>query len=171
MDLGSISSTGLGSLRLDDIRSGGSFVNSDAGNNGLPSFGEVLKDAVSKNAVPQSAVSDVASSGANSEPGKPGFSAGPAVAAASGSCVTIDRDSELFKQCLDLETFLVKNLVTSMRGTVQKSGLVEQGFAGEMYEDMLYDEYSKEFTKNANFGMADLAYLELTGQRGMVLQR
>jgi flagellar protein FlgJ len=31
---------------------------------------------------------------------------------------------------------------------------------------MLYDEYAKDFTRNANFGLAELAYLELTGQRG-----
>jgi flagellar protein FlgJ len=35
-----------------------------------------------------------------------------------------------------------------------------------MYEDMLYDEYAKTYTENAKFGLADLAYLELTGQRG-----
>jgi flagellar protein FlgJ len=34
-----------------------------------------------------------------------------------------------------------------------------------MYEDMLYDEYARELTKNANFGMAEQAYRQLTGQR------
>ncbi|MDR1287253.1 MAG: rod-binding protein [Treponema sp.] len=78
----------------------------------------------------------------------------------------VDTESELYKQCEALETFLVKNLLTSMRGTIQKSGLINEGFAGKMYEDMLYDEYAKDFTKNAGFGLARLAYLELTGQRG-----
>jgi flagellar protein FlgJ len=53
-----------------------------------------------------------------------------------------------------------------MRSTVQKSGFIDEGFAGKMYEDMLYDEYAKDFSKNADFGLAELAYLELTGQRG-----
>jgi flagellar protein FlgJ len=52
-----------------------------------------------------------------------------------------------------------------MRNTVQKSGLIDQGFAGEMYEDMLYDEYAKDFTKNARFGLAGQVYLELSGRR------
>jgi flagellar protein FlgJ len=56
-----------------------------------------------------------------------------------------------------------------MRNTVQKSGLLDEGFAGDIYEDMLYDEYAKSFSKNANFGLAELAYLELTGQRGKVI--
>jgi flagellar protein FlgJ len=73
----------------------------------------------------------------------------------------IDKEDKLYQLCLELETFLVKNLLTSMRNTVQKSGLVDEGFAGKMYEDMLYDEYAKDFTKTANFGLAEQAYRQL----------
>ena len=61
----------------------------------------------------------------------------------------IDKTDKLYELCLDLETFIIKNLLTSMRNTVQKSGLVDDSFAGKIYEDMLYDEYAKDFTKNA----------------------
>ncbi|MCL2800635.1 MAG: rod-binding protein [Treponema sp.] len=74
----------------------------------------------------------------------------------------IDKDDKLYQLCLELETFLVKNLLTSMRNTVQKSGLVDESFAGKMYEDMLYDEYAKDFTKNASFGLAESAYRQLS---------
>ena len=84
----------------------------------------------------------------------------------SSQFATIDRDSKLYEQCVELEIFLVKTLIGSMRSTIQKSGLIDEGFAGKMYEDMLYDEYARDFTQNANFGMAEMAYLELTGQRG-----
>ena len=80
----------------------------------------------------------------------------------------IDKTSKLYEQCESLEMFLLKTLITGMRNTVQKTGLVDNSFAGKMYEDMLYDEYSKTFSKNANFGLAELAYLELTNQRGKV---
>jgi len=73
----------------------------------------------------------------------------------------IDKDDELYQLCLELETFLVKNLLNGMRNTVQKSGLVDDSFAGKMYEDMLYDEYAKDFTKNASFGLAEQAYRQL----------
>jgi len=89
----------------------------------------------------------------------------------SSRTVTIDKTDKLYEQCLELEIFLVKTLISSMRSTVQKSGLIEEGFAGKMYEDMLYDEYARDFTKNANFGLAETAYLELTGQRGKVIIR
>jgi flagellar protein FlgJ len=77
----------------------------------------------------------------------------------------IDRAGKLFEQCQELETFLVKNLLTGMRNTVQKGGLIEEGLAGKFYEDMLWDEYARDFTRNAGFGLAEQAYLELTGQR------
>ncbi|WP_010253222.1 rod-binding protein [Treponema primitia] len=83
----------------------------------------------------------------------------------------IDKSGKLYEQCLALETFLTKTLISGMRSTVQKTGLIDDSFAGKMYEDMLYDEYAKTYTENANFGLADLAYLELTGQRGKVIAR
>ncbi|MDR1318184.1 MAG: rod-binding protein [Treponema sp.] len=85
---------------------------------------------------------------------------------ASRKAPYIDKTDKLYEQCLELETFLVKTLINSMRNTIQKSGLVDEGYAGKVYEDMLYDEYSRDFTKNAGFGLAEQAYLELTGRRG-----
>ncbi|MDR1411335.1 MAG: rod-binding protein [Spirochaetaceae bacterium] len=92
----------------------------------------------------------------------------PADSAAAKKPV-VDKKDKLYEQCLELETFLVKTLIKGMRSTVQKSGLMDTGFAGQMYEDMLYDEYARDFTKNAGFGLAETAYLELTGQRGKLL--
>ena len=78
----------------------------------------------------------------------------------------IDKNDKLYQACLELETFLVKNLLNGMRNTVQKSNLIDQGFAGKMYEDMLYDEYAKDFTKNAGFGLAEQAYKQLKQLNG-----
>ena len=120
---------------------GGVSRNQDSG--GGADFAAMLKKAA-----PQTA--GEGASGSSRSPGKP----------------VIDKNDKLYQSCLELETFLVKNLISGMRNTVQKSGLVDEGFAGKMYEDMLYDEYAKDFAKNANFGLAEQAYLELTGQRG-----
>jgi len=73
----------------------------------------------------------------------------------------IDKNDELYEMCVELETFLIKNLIKGMRGTIQKTKLIDTGFAGEMYEDMLYDEYAKTFARNANFGFAEMAYRDL----------
>jgi len=74
---------------------------------------------------------------------------------------SIDKTDKLYELCMELETFLIKNLIKSMRSTVQKTGLIDAGFAGEVYEDMLYDEYAKAFAKNANLGFAEMAYRDL----------
>jgi flagellar protein FlgJ len=81
----------------------------------------------------------------------------------------IDKTSEIWEQCEALESYIMKILLSGMRKTVQKSGLIEQGFAGEMYEDMLYDEYATSLAKDSSLGFAKMAYLELTGQRGKAL--
>jgi flagellar protein FlgJ len=96
----------------------------------------------------------------------PGSKSPDTVQSPSSKFAKIDKTDKLYEQCVELEIFLVKTLISSMRNTVQKSGLLDEGYAGKMYEDMLYDEYAKDFAKNANFGMAEMAYLELTGQRG-----
>jgi flagellar protein FlgJ len=82
----------------------------------------------------------------------------------------VDKSSKLYESCQELETFLLKTLVKGMRDTIQKSNLIDTGFAGEVYEDMLYDEYTKDFARNARLGLAETAYLELTGQRGVILE-
>lgn len=86
-------------------------------------------------------------------------------ASPASKSASIDKNDKLYELCMELETFLIKNLVKGMRNTVQKTKLIDTGFAGEMYEDMLYDEYSKNFAKNANFGLAEMAYRELAGIR------
>jgi flagellar protein FlgJ len=83
--------------------------------------------------------------------------------------VRVDKTDKLYEQCAALETFLVKTLISGMRKTIQKTEFLDGGFAGKMYEDMLYDEYARDFSKNAGFGLAELAYLELTGQRGKLM--
>ncbi|MCL2832937.1 MAG: rod-binding protein [Treponema sp.] len=87
----------------------------------------------------------------------------------SGGKAVIDKTSKLYETCQELETFLLKNLISSMRSTIQKSNLIDTGYAGGVYEDMLYDEYAKDFSKNAGFGFAEMAYMELTGQRGKTI--
>jgi flagellar protein FlgJ len=83
---------------------------------------------------------------------------------------SVDKTDKLYEQCEALETFLLKTLINGMRKTVDKTGINDGGFAGGIYEDMLYDEYAKDFTRDAKFGLAELAYLELTGQRGKLLR-
>lgn len=74
---------------------------------------------------------------------------------------TIDKTSLLYEKSMELECFFIKQMLSEMRKTVSKSGLGGDSFASQMYEDMLYDEYASQMTKNAGFGLADQIYLSL----------
>lgn len=75
---------------------------------------------------------------------------------------SIDKTSELYEKCMALEGYFVKQMLSSMRNTVQKSGLTGgEDSRNKMYEDMLYDEYATSMTKNAGLGLADQMYLSL----------
>lgn len=80
-----------------------------------------------------------------------------------GTTKTIDKTSRLYEKSMELESFFVKQMLSSMRKTVSKSGLGlgGDGFAGQMYEDMIFDEYATAMTRNAGFGLADQIYLSL----------
>jgi flagellar protein FlgJ len=161
---------GLGSLYLDNARfttpaafnapagsSPGEAVSRKGG-----TFAEVLEAA---RASQETQASQDAQASQRAGEGSPADAEGNG---APGKKAVVDKTDKLYEQCEALESFLIKTLINSMRSTVQKTGLIEEGFAGKMYEDMLYDEYAKDFTKNAGFGLAEMAYLELTGQRGKI---
>ena len=73
----------------------------------------------------------------------------------------IDRQSKLYEQCQEFESIFVQMMLKEMRATVNKSDMLDGGYAEEIFEDMLYQERAKSMTQNAGFGLADQMYLEL----------
>lgn len=73
---------------------------------------------------------------------------------------TIDKTSKLYEKSLEMESYIVKMMLSSMRKTVMNTE-GQGSCAKNMYEDMLYDEYATLMTKNAGFGLADQMYLQL----------
>lgn len=74
----------------------------------------------------------------------------------------IDKKSKLYEQCQDFESIFVKMMLKQMRASVDKSdSLLSGGWAEDIYQDMLDDEYSKSMAKNAGFGLADQLYRQL----------
>lgn len=75
----------------------------------------------------------------------------------------VDRDSALYEACEDFQSIFIKQMLDSMRKTVNKSGSLIQANQGEkVFEDMLYDEYSKNMSKSAGFDLADNLYKQMT---------
>jgi len=73
----------------------------------------------------------------------------------------------------DFESIFLHKLLTSMRKTVPKSGLLDS-FATDMYKSMMDEEISKEMAKNKGMGMGEMIYNDLSNinrvSRGQVLQ-
>ena len=161
--------TDIGNLRYDDQ----AFSRLKSGVGGAAAADGMREAAGDAGASPFARLLDAANSA-----GKPsGAAAGKPVGAAansgakdaehaSGKPASIDRNSKLYEQCRELETFLIKNLLSGLRKTVEKSEMSDGGFAGQMYDDMLWDEYAVSMSKNAGLGLADQVYMELSGQRG-----
>ncbi len=75
-----------------------------------------------------------------------------------------DKDSEkkrLRQVSEDFEALMINQMLKEMRKTVDKSGLIDGGMAEQIFEDMLYDEYAKEFSKTKTFGLADIIYKQM----------
>ncbi len=94
---------------------------------------------------------------------RPG-AAGAAGAEAAGTQARgpIDRHSRLYRACEDFEALFIKQMLSSMRKTIHKTGLVDGGMAEEIFEDMLYDEYALKMARSAGFGLSDTLYRELS---------
>ena len=71
-------------------------------------------------------------------------------------------DKRLWDACIEMESLLVGKMLKEMRNTVPKTGWMHGGFAEEIFEDMLYDEYAMSLSRNSNLGMAKMLYNELS---------
>lgn len=69
---------------------------------------------------------------------------------------------KLYNASVEFESMFVKIMLSQMRKSVEKNGMIHGGYAEDVFEDMLYDEYAKEMSKNANLGLAEQIYQSLS---------
>lgn len=69
---------------------------------------------------------------------------------------------KLYDVAVEFESLFIQILLKSMRKTLNKENdLLYGGFQQDIFEDMLYEQYSKIMSKNANFGIAKEIYRQL----------
>ncbi len=71
-------------------------------------------------------------------------------------------DRRLMDACVEMESLFVARMLKEMRKTVHKGEWMHGGFAEEVFEDLLYDEYAMTLSKTSNLGLAKLIYSELS---------
>ena len=72
-------------------------------------------------------------------------------------------DRELMDACVEFEALFIRQMLDSMRKTVEKVSFDESssGSGMDYFEDMLYDNYAKKMAKTADLGIAEMMYRQL----------
>ncbi|MFP4429900.1 MAG: rod-binding protein [Spirochaetota bacterium] len=74
-------------------------------------------------------------------------------------------DARLKEVSREFESIFVEQMLSAMRDTLDpESRLLHGGFAEEVFDDMLYREYSRIISKSGGFGLAELVYDQLSGR-------
>jgi flagellar protein FlgJ len=77
----------------------------------------------------------------------------------------IDKNSELYKACVDFESLFVRQMLEVMRKTVHRENdLLNGGLTQDVFEGMLYDQYARKMAETAGFGLADTIYRQVSSK-------
>lgn len=72
------------------------------------------------------------------------------------------KKKELYDVAVEFQSLFIKIMLNSMRKSLNKENdILYGGNAQEIFEDMLYDEYAKLYSKHANLPLAKEIYLQL----------
>jgi Rod binding domain-containing protein len=70
----------------------------------------------------------------------------------------------LQKAAREFEAVLVAYMFKSMRSSVSKSGLLGEGFGGDMMDSLLDMEMGRQMSRTGNFGLAEMLWRKITGE-------
>ncbi len=74
-----------------------------------------------------------------------------------------EKDEKKLKEaCRNFEAVFINMMFSQMRSTIQKTDLMGNSFAQDTFEEMLYDNYSKEMAKGPGIGLGDIMYKQLS---------
>lgn len=76
---------------------------------------------------------------------------------------TPDRQKKrLRKACDEFSAYFAKQMLSSMRKTVQKNDLLNGGNSEEIFKDMLDMEYAKDMTKSKQLKLSEILFKRLS---------
>ncbi|HEY8362902.1 MAG TPA: rod-binding protein [Tissierellaceae bacterium] len=73
--------------------------------------------------------------------------------------VNKDDDEKLMEVCKEFESIFIYMMLKEMKKTIPEDGLIEKSQAMKIFEDMYFEELSKEMSKgNNSLGIAKMIY-------------
>ena len=72
------------------------------------------------------------------------------------------REKKLYNSCVELESFLWKNVLNAMRKTINKYKLIDGGPAEDIFTDFLYDEHSMIMAKTSSSNLSTVMFKQLS---------
>lgn len=71
---------------------------------------------------------------------------------------------KLKSACNDFEAIFIKQMLDSMKKTINRSDLTKRNMGEEIFDDMLYDEYAKKMSGTAGLGIGNMMFDQLSRQ-------
>lgn len=69
---------------------------------------------------------------------------------------------KLWDVAVEFEAIFIKQMLDSMKKTVNKEKLIDGGMTEDIFEDMLYEQRSISMAKNGSMGLAKTIYNQLS---------
>jgi len=79
------------------------------------------------------------------------------------------KEQKLRKTCGDFEAIILRQMLSSMRESVPKSGLLGGDYADKMYQSMRDDELSRVMAGGRGMGLGEVLYKQLSGQSRLTM--
>ena len=80
-----------------------------------------------------------------------------------GQTADTANEAKLKKACKDFEAIILQQLLSAMRKSVPKGGLLESGFSQDMYQSMYDENLAQEMANGKGIGLADTLFRQLSG--------
>ncbi|MEJ2031854.1 MAG: rod-binding protein [Deltaproteobacteria bacterium] len=74
------------------------------------------------------------------------------------------KDQKLRKACADFEAIMLRQLLATMRKSVPKSGLLDGGYAGNMYRSIRDEQLAHTLSQGKGVGFGEALYRQLSRQ-------
>lgn len=73
-------------------------------------------------------------------------------------------EQRLKKACGDFEAIFISKMLKTMRGSIPRSGLFDQGSQQEMYQSLFDEEVSKKLAQRGGIGLGDKIFRNITAK-------